>query len=82
MAKDKSEALVTYIQVLNRPNYRSRRIRIPGLDPAATYEIANAEEWPEISQTEYTGDVLHYAGINIPPLPGDFKGRLLYFRRK
>ena len=51
-------------------------------DPAATYVIANAEEWPEIAQKEYRGDALHYAGINIPALPGDFKGRLLYFRRK
>ena len=79
VAKDKSEALVTYIQVLNRPNYHSRRIHIPGLDPEKTYVIANAEDWPEIKQTEYKGDTLHYAGINIPPLWGDFKGRLIHF---
>ncbi len=78
VAKDKSEALVTYVQVLNRPNYHSRRIHIPGLDPDRTYVIANADEWPEIAQTEYRGDTLHYAGINIPPLWGDFKGRLMH----
>ncbi|MCH5263314.1 MAG: alpha-galactosidase [Lachnospiraceae bacterium] len=78
VAKDKSEALITYVQVLNRPNYHSRRIHIPGLDPEKTYVIANAEDWPEIKQTEYKGDVLHYAGINIPPLWGDFKGRLMH----
>ncbi|MCM1040583.1 MAG: alpha-galactosidase [Roseburia sp.] len=78
VAQDKSEALVTYIQVLNRPNYHSRRIRIPGLAPDKTYTIENAADWPEIKQTEYSGEVLHYAGINIPPLWGDFKGRLLH----
>lgn len=82
VAKDKSEALVTYIQVLNRPNYHSRRIHIPGLDPEKTYVIANAEDWPEMKQTEYKGDTLYYAGINIPPLWGDFKGRLMHLVAK
>lgn len=82
VAKDKSEALVTYIQVLNRPNFHSRRIRIPGLDKNASYVIENAQEWPEIAQAEYHGDTLQYAGINIPPLKGDFQGRLLHLVRK
>lgn len=82
VAKDKSEALVTYIQVLNRPNYHSRRIRIPGLAPDAVYVIDNAQDWPEIGQTQYRGDALHFAGINIPPLTGDFQGRLLHLKRK
>ena len=80
VAKDKSEALVTYIQVLNRPNFHSRRIHIPGLNPEKTYVIENAQDWPEIKQTEYRGDTLHYAGISIPPLWGDFKGRLMHLK--
>ena len=80
VAKDKSEALVTYIQVLNRPNYHSRRIHIPGLDPDKTYVIENAQDWPEIKQTEYKGETLHYAGLNMPPLWGDFKGRLMHLK--
>lgn len=82
VAKDKSEALVTYIQVLNRPNYHSRRICIPGLAKEKTYVIANAEEWPELKQIEYNGAALHYAGINIPALWGDFQGRLLHLTVK
>ena len=78
VAKDKSEALVTYIQVLGRANCHSRRIRIPGLAPDKTYVIENAADWPELKQTEYGGDALHYAGIQVPPLTGDFKGRLLH----
>ena len=82
VAKDKSEALVTYVQVLNRPSHHSRRIRIPGLDLTAVYVIENAQDWPEIGQTEYRGDALQFAGINVPPLWGDFKGRLLHLVRK
>ncbi len=82
VAKDKSEALVTYIQVLNRPNFHSRRICIPGLDPQGCYVIENAQDWPELKQTEYMGDTLFYAGINIPPLWGDFKGRLMHLKKK
>ena len=82
VAKDKSEALVTYIQVLGRANCHSRRIRIPGLAPDKTYVIENAAEWPELKQTEYGGDALHYAGIQVPPLAGDFRGRLLHLIAK
>ncbi|MDE7259144.1 MAG: alpha-galactosidase [Lachnospiraceae bacterium] len=82
VAKDKSEALVTYIQVLGRPNFHSRRIHIPGLDPEAVYVIENAQDWPEIKQTQYKGDTLYHAGINIPPISGDFKGRLMHLIRK
>lgn len=82
VAKDKSEALITYIQVLNRPNFHSRRIRIPGLDPDKTYVIENTKDWPEIEQTQYRGDALHYAGINIPPIQGDFQGRLLHLKAR
>lgn len=80
VAKDKSEALVTYIQVLNRPNVHSRRIHIPGLDPDRVYVIENTQDWPEMEQTQYRGDTLHYAGMNIPPIFGDFQGRLLHLR--
>lgn len=82
VSKDKKEALVTYVQVLNRPNYHSRRLHIPGLAPEKTYLIANKEDWPEIKQYEYTGEVLHYAGINIPPLWGDFRARLIHLIEK
>ena len=37
VAKDKSEAVFTFVQVLGRPNYRSRRIKLKGLDPVKRY---------------------------------------------
>ena len=71
VAKDKSEALITYVQVLNRPNYHSRRIMIPGLDPKKRYRI-------EDSDTVLYGDTLANAGINIANQWGDFKSLLIH----
>lgn len=79
VAKDKSEALVTYVQVLNKPNQHSRRIKLKGLDPNKNYVLENASEWPEVKTTTYRGDALMYAGFYMPPLWGDFRARLLHF---
>ena len=71
VSKDKKEALVTFIQVLNRANYHSRRICLKGLNPDTTYQLEGTEE-------TYTGDVLMKAGLNIANLWGDFKGELIH----
>ena len=73
-AKDGSEALVTYIQTLSRPNYRSRRVRLKNLKPDANY-------WLEGTGETYSGAVLMNAGILVPPMKGDFAGKLYYFVR-
>lgn len=39
VAKDKSEALLTYVQVLAEPNWHSRKIRLKGLEPEAEYRL-------------------------------------------
>lgn len=72
VSKDKSEVLVTYIQVLGRPNYHSRRIRLKGLKENGMYK--NQE-----SGSIYSGGALMNAGVNITDVHGDFKGRLLHF---
>ena len=59
VSKDKKEALVTFVQVLNRPNYHSRRICLKGLQPDRNYQI-------EGDKGVYHGDTLMHAGINIP----------------
>lgn len=74
VAKDKSEALVTYVQVLNRPNYHSRTICLKGLDPEKRYKLEGAE-----NERVYLGDTLMNAGIRVENLWGDYKGRLLHF---
>lgn len=75
VAKDKSEILVTYFQVLNRPNYHSRRIRLKGLQKDSYYRN---EETNEV----YSGAALMNGGVLIKGLWGDFKGKLLHFIRE
>ena len=75
ISKDKSEALYTYIQVLGRVNYKTRRIYLKGLDPNSTYVI-------EGENSEYSGDVLMKAGYLVGGLYGDFKSKLIHVVRK
>lgn len=71
VAKDKSEALYTFVQVLGRINYKRRRIVLKGLDPDKRYRI-------EGEDYVYSGDVLSKAGYLIEMPQGDFKSRLLH----
>ncbi|MBQ8798355.1 MAG: alpha-galactosidase [Lachnospiraceae bacterium] len=71
VAKDKSEALVTFIQVMGRPNSRSRRILLTGLCPEKTYRIEGEDR-------TYLGSTLMQAGILVGNMWGDYKGRLIH----
>lgn len=79
VAKDKSEALFEFVQVLARPNERSRRIKLKGLEPEAYY-YEESEPDKKIS-----GATLMNAGINIAKmwngdgLYGDFCSKILHF---
>lgn len=72
VAKDKSEALVTYVQVLGKPNVHSRKIKLLGLDEAADYRIDGTDK-------VYGGDLLMNAGLLIEKMCGDYMSRLYYF---
>ena len=74
-AKDGSAALVTFVQVLNRPNSRSRRICLQGLDPLAKYRVEGTDQ-------VYSGDALMYAGLPVQNPWGDFKSMLIYLVRE
>ena len=71
VSKDKKEALYTYVQVMNRANYHSRKLCLKGLDSEKKYVIEGEEGI-------YTGDVLMKAGYLVHNLWGDFKGRLIH----
>jgi len=71
VAKDKSEAMFTFIQVLGRPNYRSRRIKLKGLDPKSAYKNMETGEI-------LNGCALMNSGIFIS-LDGDFKSKTVHF---
>ena len=70
IAKDKSEALITYVQVMNEANTHSRRIKICGLDPKVRYQDME-------SGKVYYGDTLMHAGLLIPGMWGDYQAKLI-----
>ena len=70
-AKDKTEALVTYVQVLAQPNVRSRRIRLKDLDPKTKYHMEGAKE-------ACSGEMLMNGGLLLPPMQGDFQSKLIH----
>ena len=71
VAKDKSEALVTFIQVMGRPNSHSRRILLKGLCPDKKYCIEGEDR-------TYLGSTLMQAGILVGNMWGDYKGKLIH----
>ena len=89
VAKDKSEALVTYVQVLGRPNFHSVRIHLRGLDPEAKYEVSAEDKIlclaDEADTIVLTGATIMNAGLNVGPqwgeLRGDFVSTLIYLKR-
>lgn len=79
VAKDKSEALFEFVQVFGRPNERSRRIKLKGLEADAYYYEENEPD------KKISGAALMNAGINIAKmwngdgLYGDFCSKILHF---
>ena len=74
VTKDKREGLFTYVQTLSRPNVRSRRIRLKGLDPEGWYRCSDKGK-------TYSGAYLMQAGLRMPNLWGDFQSRQIYFEK-
>ncbi|MCD8012803.1 MAG: alpha-galactosidase [Lachnospiraceae bacterium] len=72
VSEDRSEALLTYVQVLAKTNQKSRRLQLQGLNPEAFYDIDGKT---------CQGAVLMYAGLLIPPMSGDFQAKLIPIRQ-
>ncbi|MBO6282984.1 MAG: alpha-galactosidase, partial [Pseudobutyrivibrio sp.] len=71
VSKDKSEALITFVQVLNQPNMHSINIKIDGLDDNKMYRIEGTDE-------AYRGLTLKNAGLLISRPWGDFQSMLIH----
>jgi len=71
VAKDRSEAVFTFVQVLNRPSLPARRIRLRGLDPDRYYRNGDTGE-VRLGETWMKGGV-------IVPAQGDFVSRTMHF---
>ena len=72
VAKDKSEALVTYIQVKGKPNVHSRKVKLSGLLSDVDYRLEDTNEI-------YGGDLLMNAGMFMENMRGDYMSRLYHF---
>lgn len=72
VSKDKSEALFEFIQVLARPNQRSRRIKLKGLDKDRTYCVYENDT----CVLQASGAALMNAGVNVGGLWGDYQSKL------
>ena len=73
VAKDQSEALVTFVQVYRRPNKKTFKIQIPGLHPDKQYRVEGEDRL-------YYGDTLMYAGILVPEMTADYQARLIHIQ--
>ncbi len=71
VAKDQSEALVTFIQVMGRANSHSRRILLKGLCPNKKYRIEGEDR-------TFLGSTLMQAGILVENMWGDYRGKLIH----
>ena len=72
VSKDKSEALLTYVQVLGKPSEAAKRLHLRGLDENRKYFCE------ETGQT-LSGKTLAACGIDIG-LRGDFVSKTFYFK--
>ena len=71
IAKDRSEAVFTFVQILNRPSTPSRRILLRGLDPKKVYRNEDTGEI-RLGETWMKGGVIVGA-------QGDFASRTMHF---
>ena len=79
ISRDKTHAFVTFVQIFNHPNYKTRMMKIPGLDENRTYTIS----WPDEDKEKYptlklSGSTIMNAGIPIRRDWGDFQAQLIY----
>lgn len=74
VAKDKKEAIVLYVGGLARPNSKSKKIILDGLDPDANYEITpiTLTGNPPDKKFSAHGSTLMNAGMLIHPENKDF----------
>lgn len=83
VSKDKTKALITVVQVLNRANVKSRNLKVEGLCPNSLYTLKGEGALSDFCNKVFadkliSGATLMNAGILIPPFWGDFQSGLLY----
>ncbi len=87
VAKDRSEALVTAVTVMKRPNVKSRNVKLMGLDPDKKYRLFNEDGTAYVKgmndegvEQAYAGATLMNAGIQIGETWGDYQSLLIHVK--
>lgn len=79
VSKDKTKALVTFVQVLNHPNYKARFIKVQNLKSEAKYKITFIDENEKDFPPQILfGKTISSAGFPIRRDWGDFQAKLIY----
>ncbi len=73
LSKDKTEVLVTCMQVLGRPYQPVRMLRLQGLKPDAMYTDSR-------TKAIYSGSLLMQAGLPVPSMWGDSQSVLIHLK--
>ena len=78
VSRDKTEALVTLVQVLNRPNWHSRKVVIKGLDPARSYRATVEDSLGKTCDLgTWSALTLEGTGLLVSRPWGDFQSQLI-----
>lgn len=79
LSKDKNEALITVVQVLNRPNYHSRKIYAKDLSLNVKYNVQVQDSLGNTTDMgNWSGNTLCNAGLLLPRMMGDFHSQLVH----
>ncbi len=82
ISKDKNKALITFVQVLNHPNFKKRFIKIKGICAESNYLVHYLDDEQNSKPLELKGSTIINAGIPVSRDWGDFQGKLIYLEKK
>ncbi len=82
VSKNKSESLVTVVQVLNHASVRSKRLVLKGLMPGAAYTVSMEDSTgTKTGLGIWTAETLENWGLVVPHLWGDFASAVIHLKR-
>lgn len=82
ISKDKNKALVTFVQVLNHPNFKTRFVKIKGICAESNYLVHYLDDDKNSKPLKMKGSTIMNAGIPVSRDWGDFQGKLIYLEKK
>jgi len=74
VSKDKTEALLTYVQIFSKPNVKCTRVKLIGLNESSYYKNS-------VNGQVLSGSALMNIGLDFENLWGDFKSVQIYFKQ-